>query len=105
MNRLFISPAAEKDLLEIKQYISDELVNPVSAIKIISQITKRIRDLIDFPETGVLLSTKIGFDTDYRFIVSSSYLIFYRFVEKSIYVDRVLYAKRDYIRILFGNIE
>lgn len=49
MNRLFISPAAEKDLIEIKQYISEELDNPISAVKIISQVTKCIRDLIDFP--------------------------------------------------------
>jgi len=63
MNRLFISPVAEKDLIKIKQYISEELDNPISAEKIISLITKHIRDLIDFPEAGVPLSTKIGFDT------------------------------------------
>lgn len=105
MNRLFISPAAEKDLIKIKQYISEELDNPISAEKIISQITKHIRDLIDFPETGVPLSTKIGFETNYRFIVSGSYLAFYRFEGNSVYVDRVLYAKRDYIRIMFGNLD
>ena len=105
MNRLFISPAAEKDLLEIKQYISEELDNPISAVKAISQITKRIRDLINFPEAGVPLSAKIGFETNYRFIVSGSYLAFYRFEGNSVYVDRVLYAKRDYLKILFENLD
>lgn len=104
MNRLFISPAAEKDLIEIKQYISEDLDNPISAMKIISQITKHIRDLINFPEVGVPLSRKIGFETNYRFFISGSYLVFYRFVENSVYVDRVLYAKRDYIKILFGKL-
>jgi len=66
MNKLFISPAAEKDLLEIKQYISEELDNPISAVKIISQITKSIKDLASFPEVGIPLSTKIGFETKYR---------------------------------------
>jgi len=100
MNKLFISPAAEKDLLEIKQYISEELDNPTSAVKVISQITNRIKDLVNFPEAGIPLSTKIGFETKYRFIVSGNYLAFYRFEENSVYIDRVLYAKRDYIRIL-----
>jgi toxin ParE1/3/4 len=58
MNKLFISPAAEKDLLEIKQYISEELDNPTSAVKVISQITNRIKDLVNFPGAGIPLSTK-----------------------------------------------
>ena len=74
MNKLFISPAAEKDLFEIKQYISEELDNPTSAVKVVSQIINRIKDLVNFPEAGVPLSTKIGFETKYRFIVSGNYL-------------------------------
>ena len=101
MNKLYISPAAQKDLMEIKQYISEELDNPISALKIVSEITRRLRNLIVFPESGANLSSIIKIDTNYRFIVCDSYLAFYRFEDSAIYVDRVIYGKRDYIKILF----
>lgn len=105
MNGLLISPAAQKDLMDIKQYISDELDNPVAAIRIVTKVTKRIKDLVDFPNMGALLSSKIKFETGYRYIVCDNYIVFYRFEGDSIYIDRVLHGKRDYIRILFGSLE
>lgn len=42
--------------------------------------------------------------TDYRFIVCANYLIIYRYEDSTIFVSRILYAKRYYIRILFGNL-
>jgi prevent-host-death family protein len=40
---------------------------------------------------------------DYRFLVCGSYLAFYHTLAKKVYIDRILYGKRDYIKILFGD--
>lgn len=52
---------------------------------------------------GALLSSVADTESNYRFLVSGNYLIFYRAYEKEVYIDRILYARRDYMRILFGD--
>jgi len=101
MNKLFISPEARKDLEEIKTYICEELENPIAANNVVSRITKSIKNLKDTPGIGRPLTTKVSFETDYRFLVCGNYLAFYRFEDETAYVDRILYGRRDYVRILF----
>jgi len=101
MNKLLISPEARKDLEGIKTYISEELVNPIAAVNVVSRIIKSIKNLKDTPGIGRPLATKVSFETDYRFLVCGNYLAFYRYEDKIVYVDRILYGRRDYIRILF----
>jgi addiction module RelE/StbE family toxin len=105
MNKLAISPQAREDLEGIKTYISEELENPIAAVNVVSRITKKIKLLKNTPGIGTRLSSKVSFDTDYRFLVCGNYLAFYRYEEKTVYVDRVLYGRRDYVKILFPEIE
>jgi len=104
MYKLKISPQARDDLVEIKNYISRELCNPHAAVNVISKITKKIRGLPEHPGTGAPLSSVMDIQTDYRFIVCDNYLIFYRCENETIFVSRILYGRRDYARILFGNL-
>ena len=53
---------------------------------------------------GPSLSSIVDIDTDYRFLVCGKYLTFYRYENDIVYIDRIIYGKRDYISILFGNI-
>jgi toxin ParE1/3/4 len=105
MVKINISPLAQNDLLEIKEYVTNELVNTSAAIKIVKKILDRILELENFPQMGANLSAIVKFDTKYRYLVCDSYLIFYRYEEQSVFVDRVLYAKRDYLKVLFGDLE
>ena len=41
---------------------------------------------------------------DYRFLVSGSYMVFYRVNGQDVYVDRVLYGRRDYLNVLFREL-
>ncbi|HEX3030123.1 MAG TPA: type II toxin-antitoxin system RelE/ParE family toxin [Clostridia bacterium] len=104
MNKLKISPEAGNDLVEIKNYISQELYNPQSAENLISKITKRIRDLLDYPEIGAPLASVIDIHTDYRFLVCDNYLIFYRYEDGVVYVIRILYGRQDYMHVLFNDL-
>ncbi len=103
MIHLKVSPKAQNDLQEIKDYIALELENTAAALHVISKITKAMRRLIDFPNSGTSLSSIVSMETDYRFLVSGHYQIFYRHVDNNVYIVRVLYGKRDYLRILFGE--
>ncbi|MCI8440550.1 MAG: type II toxin-antitoxin system RelE/ParE family toxin [Oscillospiraceae bacterium] len=103
MNNLYLSYEAQNDLAEIKDYITKELENPNTALAIVKKITKNMRILEDFAYAGASLSSIADIDSDYRFLVSGNYIVFYRVCGNNIYVDRVLYGRRDYMRILFGN--
>lgn len=102
MNRILVSPEAQNDLREIRRYISEELENPVAAGNTLAQITKRMRSLLDFPESGSQLAAIVGIDTAYRYLVCGSYLAFYRTQEDAVFIDRILYGRRDYLGLLFG---
>jgi len=104
MNKLSISPEVKKDLEGIKAYICEELENPIAAVNVVSRITKTLKNLKDMPGVGTPLSSKVPFDTDYRFLICGNYLAFYRYEDKTVYIDRILYGRRDYVKILFPEI-
>lgn len=101
MNSLHLSEEAQADLGNIKRYIAEELENPTAALSVVRKITHAIRTLRQSSLVGAPLSSVADVHSDYRFLVSGSYLVFYRVCENDVYVDRVLYGRRDYLRILF----
>ena len=103
MNNLHLSPAAQDDLSEIKAYIAEDLENPQAALSTVSKITKTIRLLQEHALIGTPLSSVADVNSDYRYLVSGSYMVFYRVADKDVFIDRVLYGRRDYLRILFAD--
>lgn len=105
MNNLHLSDEAQADLAGIKFYIAKNLENPSAAISTVRNITKDIRRLWEHSLIGASLSSIADVESDYRFLVTGSYLTFYRVLDNDVYVDRVLYGRRDYLRILFGDVQ
>lgn len=103
MNNLHLSEEAQNDLIEIKPYIEEELLNPSAALSTVSRITKSLRMLQTYAEIGTPLSSIMDIESDHRFIVSGNYISFYRAYGSEVYIDRILYARRDYMRILFED--
>ena len=103
MNDLHLSYEAQNDLSDIKDYIAEDLENPQAAIATVSKITKAIRMLRDHARIGAPLSPAADVNREYRFLVSGNYMIFYRVNGTDIYIDRVLYGRRDYLRVLFAD--
>jgi hypothetical protein len=54
---------------------------------------------------GASLSSIVNIESEYRFLVCGKYLDFYRIAGLDIYIMRVIYDKKDYLSILFGNFE
>ena len=102
---LFYSPLAQEDLDEIYDYIADELANPQAAEQTIGGILSAVDRLKEFPDMGAHLRVVRHADNDYRFVTFKNFIAFYRHIEENIYIDRVVYKKRDYLRILFRDID
>lgn len=103
-NNIHYSPEALNDLDGIWDYIASELFNPSAAEHTVTNITDSIDRLEDFPELGALLSSVTKLESDYLFLVSGNYLVFYRVDFQNVYIDRILYSKRDYLHILFSDL-
>ena len=103
MNNLHLSPEAQNDLSEIKAYIAEDLENPQAALSTVAEITKTIRMLRDHALIEAALSSIADVSSDYRYFTSGNYMIFYRVSSPDIFIDRIIYVRRDYLRILFGE--
>jgi addiction module RelE/StbE family toxin len=97
------SPAAEQDLTEIGDYIADTLNSPIAALNTVDKIQDAVDNLVEFPLMGSPLYSRDGTATDYRYLVSGNYLVFYRAKADIAYIDRIIYGRRDYMTILFGK--
>lgn len=94
------TPQAIDDLEGIKRYISEDLSNPRAAADLIALVFEKNRTLVSKPQIGARLQTGIPLLKTYRLIQCDNYLVFYRVEVKNISVIRILYAKRDYLRLL-----
>ena len=102
-NKIHYSVEARRDLDDIWDYIVSDLCNPAAAERMVSRIMDDVDQLADFSGIGSPLAAIADTDTDYRYLVTGNYITFYRVQGSDVYVDRILYGRRDYLRILFGD--
>ena len=103
MAEIHYSPTALNDLDEIWTYISQNLCNPIAAQNTINGIMDVVDMLSDQPEMGVPLYFLSGLNSGYRYVIHGNYMAFYRTNRTDVYIDRVLYGKSDYMRVLFKD--
>lgn len=97
---LLYSPLAQQDLDGIFDYITNTLHNPEAARGVISDILDGAENLEAFPFLGSVvegLPENIG---EYRVAGIRNYLVFYRVSDTSIFVDRILYKRREFLPLL-----
>ncbi len=98
-----VSPQAAEDLIGIRDYIENELQNPIAAQNTVLKIVETYENLSNFPEAGIPVEKYVGFPTDYKFVLANNYSIFYRIEDEVVRIIRIMYSKRDFVRILFEN--
>ena len=103
-NKLHYAREALRDLDEIWDHIVYVLSNPAAAERTVSKIVDSIELLSDFADMGAPLNSVADVESDYRFLVCGNYLAFYRAVGDDVYIDRILFGRRNYMRILFGDV-
>ena len=89
---------------DIWDYIVSELQNRSAAERVINRIIDAVDPLKNFAEMGAPLSSIADIGTDYRFLVSGNYMVFYRVQGNDVYIDRVLYGRSDYMSVLFKDL-
>lgn len=102
MAKLVFTPLARQDLVETGDYIANQLRNRTAARKLIRNIHAAVRVLEDFPCSGTPLDAP-GVHILYRYLICGHYMIFYHISGETVWIDRILYGRRDYLSILFGN--
>ena len=93
-----IFPTAMQDLEDIVNYLNT--LSSEAAIKDYDKIVNEIESLSVFPERNpkprdLLLAAK-----GYRYLIVENYLVFYVVSANVVQIRRILYAKRDYSRLL-----
>lgn len=97
------TPVAVDDMDEIFSYISQD--NIAAAEMMLEKINERIIKLAEFPNMGSVLSDEeyTIIQSGYRFIVVHPYLVFYRIIDNTVIIHRILHSRRDYLRELFDS--
>ncbi len=95
------TPVAVDDMDEIFSYISKD--NIIGAENLLKKITQGITRLAELPNMGSVLSEEeyTLINRGYRFIVVQPYLVFYRIIDNTVIIHRILHGRRDYLRELF----
>ena len=89
---------------DIWDYIVSELQTRSAAERVIDRIMDVVDPLKKFAEMGTPLSSIADVGTDYRFLVSGNYMVFYHVQGSDVYIDRVLYGRSDYMSVLFKDL-
>ena len=90
-----------EDLRHVRDYVSTAW-GDAAATKILKKISSDIRNLEQYPSSGVALGKTIDVSTEYRYLFSEKNYIFYRLEADNIRIIRVLNERQDYLRQLFG---
>ena len=103
-NKIHYSLESRRDLDDIWDYIVSELQNRSAAERVIDRIMDAVDPLKNFAEMGTLLSSIADVSSEYRYLVSGNYMVFYRIQGSDVYIDRVLYGRSDYMSVLFKDL-
>jgi toxin ParE1/3/4 len=97
-----ITEAAQRDLLDIFDYIAFELHEPDSARRLLFTIRTKVKSLEEHPERNNRVSEPKYEAQQIRWCPIENYVIFYQVSEihNQVYIIRVLYKKRNWEHLL-----
>lgn len=104
MYHIQYSSEAKRDLGRLKMYLNSEFGKEV-AKRVLTDMTKSIRQLEEQPLKGQPLGNLIDVPTDYRYLVTKTNYVFYHTEIGLVKVIRVLNQRQDFMRILFGIVQ
>ena len=102
MYKLEYLPTTRQDMIDIVQYISQELKNPIAAERLAAEMVETAEKILIFPYAAPVYHPIRSLKHEYRKILVQNYLIFYWIDESKrlVTVARVLYAGRNHNRLL-----
>ena len=100
MYKVIYLPSAQKDLINIIDYIADTLKAPKAAMDLIDALDNSISKLIQFPYSGRVYQPIKSLEAEYRVLPVKNYLVFYVVTEDVVEIHRIIYAKMNIEKIL-----
>ena len=98
------APEAVRDLDNVFSDVFEVSKDLEITHKYLDDLLDAVESLVKRPKTGTPLFYDDLF-TGYYYIRFKEYLAFYRIDDKKMLVDRILYRKCDYLRLLFKSNE
>jgi toxin ParE1/3/4 len=95
MGRYFLSSVAESDVVAIWEYIARD--NLAAADRTIDRFTAAFERAAQFPEAGQRYDHPKG---EFRIVIVSPYLVFYRITGDEVDIVRVLHGARKWDELL-----
>ena len=95
-------PLAVQDMVEIVVYITRELNNPAAAERIAERLAEAGESLRDFPYAQPAYTPLCPLKHEYRKLLVENYMMLYWITEseKCVTIARVVYARRNYAKLL-----
>ena len=100
--RIRYAPAARKDMEEVWDGVMEASASYDLADKYVEEFADVIAVKKDYPESGIPLYYR-GLFTGFYSVNYKAYKAFYRIKDGYIEVVRVILAKREYMKVLFGE--
>ena len=102
MYKLEFLPIARQDAADIVRYISHDLCNTPAAEKLAVELIKASDGIPKFPYANAAYTPIKPLKHEYRKLLVQNYIIFYWIDEKEkvVTVARIIYARRDYKKLL-----
>lgn len=93
---------AEDDLVDLLRYVAVELEEPSVALRLLEAMDRAIESLAVMPHRCPPVDDEYLAEMGYRKLHIKNYLAFFTIDEetKTVYVERILYARRDWLHIL-----
>ncbi len=89
---------AEEDLLEIIDYLAAQ--HPSAAIAVLDHLERQFKELTRNPWLGRVPADTNLARLDYRVLVVSDYLIFYKVRGKTVTIYRIMHGSHDIVPLL-----
>ena len=99
---IILTPDAEEDLWELRNYIADVLLSPGTALEYVHAVREEIASLAQFPARFKPLDDEPWHSRSVRRLLAKNYFVYYWIDEprKRVYVMNVIYARRDQLQAL-----
>lgn len=101
MNRLYFSPRSRQDLVSVHQWISEG--SRQRAVRFVDKLIRKCEKLAENPNIG--LTIEEAPDLGIRWTRVGSFLIFFRVLEDSVEIVRVIHGARDWLQLIAGDLD
>ncbi len=105
MAEIRYTPLAERDLIQMWQYIAVDLASPLAADSVLGKVTAAVRALGRQPMMGESVEARSGRKTDLRYAVGGKRVILYRYEKDCdmVSVIRIFSIGANWTETLFGS--